>query len=316
MAAKKRTTKAKGGGESLSRNAVYDIVVERITAMLDSGVVPWRKPWKGGGANAPRNLDGRRYSGINAFLLGALGYADPRFLTYKKASELGGKVTPGEKGYPVFFWKQLTITETDETTGKTKQKRIPLLRYFTVFNVAQVEGVEFKALPAAPVAPDPVKAAEDILEGMPSRPTIRYDQHDRAYYVPATDTVHVPPRSSFTSVEGMYETLFHEVCGHATGHASRLNREGITGFDHFGSDQYGREELVAHFTVAFLMGEIGMEAEALPNIAAYIGNWKSAIAADPKVLVWAAGRAQKAADYVLNRLPAESVEPEAVAVAA
>ena len=314
MATKKRSTKAKA--ESIGKQAVYDIVVERITALLDAGVVPWRKPWTGGGSNAPRNLDGRRYSGINAFLLGALGYADPRFLTYRKAAELGGKVTPGEKGYPVFFWKQLTITDTDENTGKTKQKRIPLLRYFTVFNTAQVEGVEFKPLPAVPAAPDPIEAAENILEGMPSRPNIYYDQSDRAYYQPATDTVHVPPRSSFTSVEGMYETLFHEVCGHATGHKSRLNRDGITGFDHFGSGQYAREELVAHFTVAFLFGEIGMDAPALANVAAYIANWKAAIADDPKALVVAAGKAQRAADYVLGRLPAEQQASEELAVAA
>jgi antirestriction protein ArdC len=287
----------------MTSNAVFDVINDRILAKLDEGVVPWRKPWNGP-ASAPRSVDGRTYSGINAFFLACLGYADPRFLTFKKALELGGRVRRGEKGYPVVFWKQLSVTQTDEETGEERTKRIPMLRYFTVFNVAQCDGINVPALPPVAVGANPIEAAEAIVANMPNPPAIGWDGGNRAYYSPAMDAVSLPERTQFTSDHGYYETAFHEL-GHSTGHPSRLNREGIERFDHFGSERYAREELVAEFTAAFLMGEAGIEAQAIDNLAAYIASWKQRITEDPRCLVVAAGKAQKAADYILGRFVAE-----------
>ena len=45
---------------------IYAIVTEKIINLLESGVVPWRKPWTSTGM--PRNLISKRpYRGINCF---------------------------------------------------------------------------------------------------------------------------------------------------------------------------------------------------------------------------------------------------------
>lgn len=278
---------------------VFDIINERILARLNEGVVPWRKPWSGP-AYHPRSIDGRPYGGINAFLLGSLGFEDPRFATFKRINQLGGRVAKGQKGFPVVYWQRRTRTETDPNTGEEREVTRPVLLYFTVFNVAaQTTGVALKPL-ALGVAPDPVEAAESIVAGMPNPPLIGWNGGDRAYYTPALDAINIPARRQFGTAVGYYETLFHEL-GHSTGHETRLNRQGIAGFDHFGSERYAREELVAEFTAAFLMGEAGIESGAIDNVAAYIDGWKRRIAEDPRCLVVAAGAAQRAANHILGR---------------
>ena len=124
------------------RSSVYDQITERIMAMLETGTVPWRKPWQAK-AGFPRNLvSGKPYRGINVFLLHALSYESPFWLTFKQAQELGGSVRKGEKACPVVFWKQLEVE--DKKTGEVE--KIPLLRFFYVFNVSQCDGL--KNIPA------------------------------------------------------------------------------------------------------------------------------------------------------------------------
>jgi len=109
---------------------VYAIVTEKIIAALESGTVPWHKPWKAGIArNAIIN---RPYSRINALLLGISPYSDPRWLTYKQASAKGGQVRKGEKSTLVIFWRQSTITQESDD-GELTEKMIPMLRYYLVF---------------------------------------------------------------------------------------------------------------------------------------------------------------------------------------
>lgn len=291
---------------------VYEVINNRIFAMLDAGIVPWRKPWVGGkGGNLPRNISGRPYRGINVWLLSALGYESPYFLTYKQAEKMGGKVKRGEKGMSVVLWKPFEKMVTDPDTGQTQRKRWLTLNYYTVFNVAQTEGCTFPKKVAAslepntaPVEVDPfeaIEAADAIFEGYENRPPVFYDGNDRAYYVPATDTIHLPTKAQFRESGEYYGTLFHE-CAHSTGHADRLGRpQGGT----FGSHDYGVEELTAEFTAAYLGGMAGLSPAVLENQAAYISSWKRTIQADPKIVVTAAGRAQKAADYILGVNQAE-----------
>lgn len=305
---------------STPNTKVFDVINDRIIRMLDEGIVPWRKPWRAGTGehSRPRNVDGRPYSGINAFHLALLGYSDPRFLTYRKAESLGGSVRKGEHGAPVVFWKQLVI-ETENDNGETIKKRVPMLRYFTVFNVEQCDGLDLKPLPGAPVA-EPVtydmglmaNTLQDMLDDMPNAPKVTHRAQDRAYYTPALDTVTLPLVESFASPEGYAETFLHEVAGHSTGHKSRLGRDGIENLDHFGSDRYAREELVAEFAAAFVMAEKSIETpNTVENMAAYIAGWKSRIKEDPKVLVVAAGRGEKAAQYFLGTAEEKELEEAA-----
>jgi antirestriction protein ArdC len=132
---------------------------------------------------------------------------------------------------------------------------------------------------------------------MPQRPDIRHGQQG-AWYKPSTDLVGIPDRERFGKVEAYYSTLYHELA-HSTGHKSRLAREEVMGGSFFGSEDYSREELVAEFAAAFLCNHAGIDSTREQS-AAYLGSWLKALKNDVRMAVWAAGRAQKAADFILG----------------
>jgi len=156
---------------------------------------------------------------------------------------------------------------------------------------------------------DPILDAEAIWEAMPLRPELRYGG-DKACYMPGMDLLKMPPRMAFGSAEGFYETLFHEM-GHATGHASRLNRKEITGSIYFGSQDYSLEELVAELTAAFLCAEAGIDQSVLENQAAYLQGWLEKLQKEPSAFITAAARAQKAADFITGAKMQEKPAEEA-----
>src|SRR5215475_9469563 len=119
---------------------VYQIITDRIIEKLARGVVPWRRPWARYGE--PQNLVSRRgYRCVNVFLLSASGFQSPYWVTYKQAQALGGNVRRGERSTPVVFWKQWEVDRTDDA-GEPTTQRIPVLRFYSVFNVAQCEGID------------------------------------------------------------------------------------------------------------------------------------------------------------------------------
>jgi antirestriction protein ArdC len=116
----------------------FEVITDRILATLDEGTIPWRKPWKCGGA--PRNLiTGKPYRGLNVFLV-MQGYASPYWLTFKQARDKGGQVRKGEKGTPVVYWNYVSRSVESEV-GEIEEKQVPFLRYYTVFNLAQIDGI-------------------------------------------------------------------------------------------------------------------------------------------------------------------------------
>lgn len=299
-------------------SAVYRMVTEQVLDALSQGVAPWRRPWTQ--AEAPRNIDGRPYRGINVFLLTLVahsrGYRSPFWLTFNQAKAKGGAVSKGAKSTIVTFWKRLTVE--DQETGETKT--VPLLRYFRVFNLEQCDGVQLpKAVIEAQARIEadarrtfcPIEAARILIDNMPARPRISHDR-DRAYYSPALDLVNLPRPESFDAPEHYYGTAFHEL-GHSTGHPSRLNRPTVTDADaSFGSAKYGREELIAEMTAAFLCAEAGiLTMPVLTNSAAYVDNWRRAIKEDVRAVVVAAGAAQRAADWIAGRGQAEGAPDRA-----
>ena len=163
----------------------YDVITDRIITKLEAGTVPWVKPW-GGKAAMPKNLvSGKEYRGINPFMLHCLGFESPYFLTFKQANAKGGHVKKGEKGCPVVFWKWYEKDQDGET------QRIPLLRYYTVFNVQQCEGVDYPKSDTAEREHDPIQAAEKIVAGMPNAPRIDTGRR-AAFYDLANDYVGMP----------------------------------------------------------------------------------------------------------------------------
>jgi len=287
-----------------ARRDPYAEVTARIIAALERGTVPWRHPWR---ARGLRNaVSHRPYRGINLLVLSLTsmeaGYDDARWLTYRQAEQLGGHVRRGQHGTRVVFWKW-PAREEEREDGPDDERRgdaFPLMRLYTLFNVAQCEGL---ALPDAEAGEefDTQERAEAIVAGYPDGPDVLHDA-EAAYYVPSRDEVHLPPRGAFRDADGYYATLFHELA-HSTGHRSRLDREGYQESAPFGSPVYSREELVAEFAAAFLCQEAGIDASRLDQSAAYIASWLRALQDDRRLAVAAAGQAQRAVDHILGRDP-------------
>ena len=289
---------------------VYEVITTRIVEMLQQGTIPWRKPWSAGGGE-PRNLvSGKTYRGVNVFLLSAMPFGSPYWLTYRQAAERGGSVRKGSKGCPVVFWRWSNGEEEQSDKGQGAEpakQRAPLLRYYTVFNVEQCDGIA--SPPTAVRSFDPIPECERIVRSMPNAPRIEHGG-SQAFYRPSTDTITVPPAQVFDSPALYYSTLFHELT-HSTGHETRLARKGITDSIMFGSHEYSREELVAEMGAAFLCGTAGIEAGTLQDSTAYLASWIKVLKGDSRLAVTAAAQAQKAADHVLGREYAESPQQEA-----
>ncbi len=276
----------------------YEIVTESIIRQLKSGVAPWHKPWR---AEMPANLVSKKeYRGINIFLLTFQGYGSRYWMTYRQAQLAGGNVRKREHGTKVVFWKIGEYRKQNEKTGETEDHKSVLLRYYTVFNLEQCEGIK---PPDPRQIINPIEQCEGIIKHMPNAPS--FIQDSRAFYQPSTDIVGMPARSAFHSSEEYYATVFHELT-HSTGHSSRLSREGILNHNPFGSDDYSKEELVAEMGAAMLCGVAGIESHTIENSAAYLQTWITRLQSDVRLIVSAASQAQKAADYILDRIPGES----------
>jgi len=277
---------------------VYAIVTDAIMEALERGTVPWSRPWKSLGGVPTSLATGKPYRGVNVFLLtlqsAAKGYTSPYWLTFKQAKERGGSVRKGEKGTQVILWKPVKPKEGDDDA-----KPYMLLRYFTVFNAEQCDGITVPE--TEPVLEhDPIADAQKIADrfiGVLNGPSLAHGG-DSAHYSPARDAVQMPLMGAFSTPEHYYGTLFHELA-HSTGHASRLNRSTLAEPTPFGTPDYSREELIAEMTAAFLCGETGIEVN-VEHHASYVASWLKVLKGDTKLVVQAAAAAQKATDCVLG----------------
>ena len=278
-----------------TRTDLYQSVTDQVVAALEAGTPPWICPWATTPEQAiPANLSsGRPYRGINVLLLNMVqmmrGYGLNRWLTFNQARALGGCVRKGEHGSTVVFFKLL---ERDEAANDDRRKVIPLLRSFTVFNAAQVDGLPEALTVTAPMPEgwSPVEAAEAVL--LASGAVIRHGG-DKAFYRPADDTITLPPAAQFPQAASYYATALHELT-HWTGAPGRCNRL-LLGRQHI--EAYAFEELVAEMGAAFLCSHVGLVGEL--QHASYISHWLEALKSDKRLIFTAASLAQKAADFVL-----------------
>lgn len=278
--------------------SVYEMVTERIISQLEQGVIPWKKPWTGIKSGAYNRVSKKSYSLLNQMILKHEG----EYATFKQWTDLGGHIRKGEKSEIVVFWKIQPVEETTED-GTKEIKQIPLLRYFNVFHISQVEGVE-------PLAKDelhdiePIEKAEKVLYSYWTREsiTVEHIKGDDAYYSPTRDLIRLPLFEQFTEANEYYSTAFHESV-HSTMKENRCNRaEDRKGkLVAFGSDDYSKEELVAEIGSASIMNIIGIEtSKSFRNSSAYIQNWLSVLKNDVKFIVSASSKAEKAVNYILG----------------
>ena len=288
---------------------LYQLVTDKIMALLEKGVAPWRQTWSSYGL-ARNYVSGKTYNGINKILMNNTIHPIPYFLSFKQAKALNGTIKKGAKGEMVFyfnvFYKDANNKTISEEQAKTLKatgqdfKKLSTLRYFHVFNVADIEGVEFNTPEVELKENEQIERCESIIKDMPNRPEIQFNNANEAYYNALQDFINMPDIKQFTNSAEYYTTLFHEAI-HSTGHKNRLNRKGITEPNKFGSIPYSMEELIAEMGAAFLSAEAGINyGEIVENNAAYLQGWLNKLKEDKRFIFKTAGRAQQAARYILG----------------
>ena len=282
-------------------------MADAIINALDEGESgdKWVMPWDRSGGFPVNPTTGKSYGGsFNGFVLmmmaGQYG-GDQRWAGYSQWKKAGNVVKRGESGTPIYFPRFKCGTcgtsigwspkcRNGHGVKKASEKKWSGWGESRVFNNQQttspLETVEVKDV-------DPEEGfekASNIIKAMESDL-----QHGggRAFYRPGDDTIHVPEPGKFSTVADYWATVMHEHA-HWTGHASRLDREGITNFAGFGSESYAFEELCAEIGAAFVCKHIGVERDGLfDNHIAYISSWKKRLKDDPSAIRKAIGEAGK-----------------------
>ncbi|MDR1309025.1 MAG: DUF5710 domain-containing protein, partial [Deltaproteobacteria bacterium] len=291
-----------------------DDIAERITRMIEESTAPWMKPWKPYEAfmNRPRNpVTGTFYGGVNMVTLQGDGHADPRWFTFRNAKEMGYMVRKGARGVPVEYWKfSRTVNVVDELgrpvigpDGKKETRKVelsrPMVKFSHVFNAAQLTLGNGEPLPPFEFPRRPendfalIGRGESLVNGSGAR--IMFDQGNRNFYRPGTDTIHMTPKEAFDDPPSFYSTALHEI-GHWTGHGSRLGRAVDGGR---GSKEYAREELRVEIASWLIALETGLPHDPT-HTAAYLKSWAAAVKTNPGEIARAVADAQKIKDYILG----------------
>lgn len=270
---------------------IYADVTARIIEAIEQGAAPWSRPWETHGPSAmPRNAHGRLYSGVNVVLLWAqaqrMGYCDPRWMTFKQAKTKGGHVRKGERACSIVLWRQVTRVVEGADGEADDVQSFPVIRTFSVFNAAQVEGLG--SLPEPPLE-DATKAGE-LIRG--SGADIRHGG-GRAFYDRAGDFIRLPDRIDFHGTDSYQATCLHELV-HWTGAEHRLGRD-LSG--RFGEEAYAMEELIAELGAAFLCAQLGVMGRHHEH-ASYLDGWLKVLRRDTRAIVTAASAARRAAEYL------------------
>ena len=299
---------------------IAKMVTDRIIADLEKGVIPWRKPWvnTAGTACARSHNDGRAYSLLNQFMLGLPG----EYVTFLQAQKEGGKIKKGAKSMQIVFYRPLVKNKEDkdgnpilDKDGNPKQIVIPILRYSNVFHIDETEGLTPKFVTNA----DPISAEtrderiEETIRSYVERAGIRFRQitQNRAYFSPAEDEVVVPQMGQFENVAEYYSAVFHEL-SHSTGPKLGRTMTGRRNGSDEAKEDYSREELVAEISAACLCNHFGVETQSsMQNSSAYIQSWLKHLKNDKQLIIWAASRAEKAVNLILNRETEEKTTEEA-----
>ena len=290
------------------RADLYTRITERVIADLERGVRPWLKPWdaanSAGSISLPLRHNGVPYRGINILMLWSealdKGYASAIWMTFRQALTLGASVRRGEHGSMVVYADRLIKTATD-ADGDDVERAIPFLKTYSVFNVAQIDGLPAHYYARREHQADKlqlIEAAERFFAAVGA--VIRHGG-DTAYYAPGLDIIQLPVPEAFRDAESYAATKAHELT-HWTSHSHRLSRD--FGGKRFGDTGYAREELVAEMGAGFLCADLGITLEPRADHASYVAHWLAVLREDKRAIFAAAAHAQRAVDYLHGLQPA------------
>ena len=239
---------------SSAEDKALDLFSEMMITKIESlrSKDGWKKPWFTEGAlQWPKNLNGREYNGMNAFLLllhcEKEGYRIPRFCTFDRIQQFnrtGSKdkeakprvsVLKGEHSFPVML---TTFTVVDKETKerikwedykllsqeqREKYNVYPKLQTYHVFNVAQTNLKEVRPELWEKLEQEYSMPKVDRSEAFEPVDRMITDNRwicpikpmygDSAYYSISKNEIVVPEKGQFKDGESFYSNLFHEM-GH------------------------------------------------------------------------------------------------------
>lgn len=273
---------------------IAKIITDKVIEGLQNNPGKWIKSWSS--SSRPRNLfTGNEYNGCNwmwlSMVRGGKNVGDSnKWLTYNQAKQMTGLEQPikrGSEGQPIILFKPFKVSKVEN--NEVKEKMVPMMRVFQVFNRDVVEGLPKE------VIPDEEENKLEEVEGVVRNHKIDVKNgYDNACFIPSQDVIHMPKISDFRSTEDYYATLLHEMT-HWTGHKSRLDRDMST---NFGGSSYAFEELVAELGSAMLCNNFNIEGKL--QHTEYIASWLKALNDDEKAILKASAKAQKAFDYLIG----------------
>ena len=276
-------------------------MTNRFIESLEKGDIPWHKPWNGVSVIPHNFTTGKAYRGVfNPIILWmteeARGFNDCRWAGKGQILKAGGRILRDE-----FKRHTEILAPILKPTGELDKKGKPVLRCLgfraiRVYNAAQCEGL---APVEKPEAIDPSVGYERAAALIANSGSNLSHSGNRAFYRPATDSITMPEAGYFDTLAHYWATNLHEHA-HWTGHATRLDRKGVSG-GMCERSVYAFEELVAEMSAAFLCQVLGIDSPKLmENHEAYLNSWVRVLKSDPKALVNASRDAQKAMDFLLK----------------
>jgi hypothetical protein len=270
---------------------IYDTVTNRIIEKLETGCIPWIKPWHTENTLDKNIHSGNEYNGINRVILGMSGFQSNVWGSFKQWQQLGANVRKGETGTAIVFYSPVKTNSINPDTNQSEESFYACMKTYYVFNAEQVEGIEIKP---RDVEDKPFLNNVDI-DNMVSNTgaSIRHSGNS-AYYRPSEDYINMPVKSDFHDEAGYYATLLHELT-HWSGAKHRLDR---TKGKRFADTAYAFEELIAELGSAFLCEKYAVKGDIRHE--GYIQSWLKALKNDNKMIFKASAYAQKSTDYIVN----------------
>lgn len=287
--------------------------------LIESVGTDWTKPWISPNI-FPSNCEGKQYTGaMNALVLSwkvsKYNWETPCFGTFNYWEKNGVTIKKGAKASNVLFSTYLVKDKNGNKIDydvyklmppkkKKDYKTVPIIKWWSVFNPDQTNinknGVLWKELEKYKCEPDvninpefSVPAIDKIISGETKwLCPIKLSHNGKAYYSLTWNEVCVPPKQSFIDSQSYYSTLLHELT-HST--KNTLKRGGDV--HRWGDYEYGREELCAEITSAYLCAYIGFGKTISEHSAKYVKCWLSSIKEQPRFIDTVYADVEKAIKY-------------------
>tara|TARA_R110002020_G_scaffold332157_2_gene547552 strand:+ start:2195 stop:3082 length:888 start_codon:yes stop_codon:yes gene_type:complete len=276
----------------------YQILTNQVIELMQEHGTNWIKPWQSSAISGHKNkFSNKLYQGTNIFCTAisayAKGFSSNEWGTYKQWKEAGYQVKKGSKGTDIVYFDKLKIEDKDTN----KDKFIPMIKGFSIFNAEQIDGYISADKYIEPAPFNHIKA-ETLVNN--SQAVIKHGG-SKAFYSPKFDFIQMPDKQDFkgtdttSAEESYYSTLLHEL-SHWSGHEKRLDRKLV---NRFGSKAYAFEELVAETSASFLSAILKVNNQPSIDNAKYLNSWLEILQTDKKAMMKAFSLAQKSADYLL-----------------